>query len=289
VLLPPRPDDADTLALAAAYADHPAAVSGLWSPSYVPSDVPWPDFRSDGAYVRQAGSDDDYRLTRDYVVAHDRFGLADVLDDDGAFGARVRVMDGRRWTRDLLDSISELTFLGEHVPGLLDGGATVLEVGAGYGRFAHRFLTAAPGSTVLCADAVPFSTRLCRFYLDFRGVSGAEVVPLDRLDALAGRRIDLAVVVHVFNEIPHSAVRWWLDLLARLDVPRLLLVPNDRKALRAFDGDGRWPSFQEDLAAVGYTLQVGRDKYHLDARVQERGLYPGMYLLYARRPERSAG
>ncbi len=283
----PRPEDPDVIALAERYVGHPAAPS-LWADGFVAHELPRLDFRAEGAYVRQHGTERNYQVTFEYVLRHDLLGLAQILDDDGAFGARGYRFDGRLWTRDLLDSISELNFLAEELPWSIGHPLSILDVGAGYGRFTHRCRVAFPRSRVICCDAVPLSTALCRFYLRYREVRGAYVVPLDELeDAVRGQSFDLAISMHAFNEMPTSAVAWWLGLLARLEVPYLFLIPNDIQGLRTFEPDGSRQAFDRLLTEAGYVLQVARDKYRHDAGVQLDGLYPGMYMLYARHPERA--
>lgn len=280
----PRPDDREVLALAAEYAGHPAAPS-QWTADFVATAVPPDEFRSDAAYVRQGGGEREYALTYDYVRRHDALGLAGRLEEDGAFGAEGFRFDGKLWTRDVLDSISELNFLTDELPGLGERPLSIIDIGAGYGRFAHRCRAAFPRSRLVLCDAVPFSTVLSRFYLEHRGVEHAEPVALPRLpEAVRGRRFDLAVSMHAFNEMPLAAVGWWIELVAGLDVPYLFLVPNDVQGLRAKEHDRTRTPFDLLLSRAGYVLEVARDKYRHDALVQRDGLYPGMYMLYARRP-----
>lgn len=277
----PRLDDPQLATLTARYARHPVAPS-QWTSDYVRSQVDVANFRGHGAFVRQNAPERQYRITYDYLRQHDPFGLADRLEEDGDFGVEGHWYDGQFWTRDLMDSVSELTFLAEEIPGFGERVVSVLDIGAGYGRFAHRCKAAFPRSRLVLCDGVPMSAALCRFYLAHRGVD-AEVAPLDEIDAtVGGRRIDLAVGIHSFNEMAISAVRWWLALLARLGVPRLLLVPNNVQGLRTMEPDGSRLPFDPVLADFGYTLHVGRDKYRHDATAQRYGLYPGMYLLFTR-------
>ena len=286
VIDPPSGDDPQVMALAHRYAGHPAAPS-QWDAAALAREPVLPAFRSDAAYMRQLGTESEYRVTYDYMRRYDRLGLADRLDDDGAFGARGCRFDGRLWTRDLLDSISELNFLADELPDIADGALSILDIGAGYGRFAHRCRVALPRSRLTLCDAVPLSTALCRFYLAYRRIGAAEVIPLDLVEtALHAQLFDLAVSIHAFNEMPAAAVGWWLGQLARLNVPFLFLVPNDVQGLRTYEADGSRLPFDRFLCEAGYVLQVARDKYRYDATAQRDGLYPGMYMIYLRHPER---
>jgi hypothetical protein len=176
----------------------------------------------------------------------------------------------------------ELDFLADHVPGFTGPDRLrVLDVGAGYGRLAHRATTAYPHLDWRCVDAVPVSTVLCRWHLDHLG-SPASVVELDRLDEVRPGTVDLAVNVHSFNECPLEAIRWWLGALAERDVPWLFLVPNDTQELTSTEADGTKRDFGPLLADAGFALAVSRPKYRDDETAQNEGVYPEQYLLYHR-------
>ncbi len=116
----------------------------------------------------------------------ERLGLLERLDEDGLFGVHTFIVDGRRVSRDLLDSALELAFLDRHLGISRPPVQTILDIGAGYGRLAHRAVTAFPETVrYLCTDAIATSTFLCESYLGFRGVAGhesspARVLPLRR-------------------------------------------------------------------------------------------------------------
>ena len=189
-------------------------------------------------------------------------------------------------SRDLLDSINELYFLDRQL-GLLqraDGPSTVLDIGAGYGRLAHRAVEAVPALHYLCTDAVPESTFLCEYYLRFRGcLDRAEVIPLDEIDArLPGRRIDLAVNVHSFSEMSQRTIAGWLALLERLQVPWLFIVPNDAGRLLSTEEDGERQPFDALLAAGGYELAV-REPVFADPTLRELIDVNDHFLLFRRR------
>src|SRR5207253_2638738 len=136
---------------------------------------------------------------------------------------------GHTVSRDLLDSIIELDFLDRHL-GLLNRRAvTILDIGAGYGRLAHRATAVVPGLTeYFCTDAIPHSTFLCEFYLRFRrATQKTQVVALDQIDQILNdREIDIAVNIHSFSECRLEAIAWWTSRLARSRIEHLFVVPN---------------------------------------------------------------
>lgn len=201
-----------------------------------------------------------YFVHGSYVRSRDGLGLLGRLGEDGAYGCWTFDFEGHgRYSRDLLGSVNELNFL-ERAAGLVTRpGLRVLDVGAGYGRLAHRMAQAAPDlADYCCVDAIPESTFLCEHYLRFRGVCPpARVVPLHEIPAsLSPGSFDLAVNVHSFAEMPLAAVEWWVGELRRLEVPRLLIVPNDPEGLLALEPDGEKTDFAPALAAAGYELRV---------------------------------
>lgn len=256
-------------ALFAAYADcDPKVTSGFqWKRRTIPArDLTY--FRGDTAYVWQRESDASYALTARYVSAIDSEGLLSRLSEDGLFGARAVEVDGREVSRDLLDSVLELLFLSRH--GVRP--KTVLDVGAGYGRLAHRMTEIYPECEYVCADAVPFSTFLSRYYLSFRA-SQAKVVSLpDFTEGIA----DLAVNIHSFTECTKDAVEWWLD---RLKAPYLMVVPNaiDHGGTKIINSQGH--DLMPIIESRGYELVVREPKY-ADPVVQRHGIQPTCYYLF---------
>jgi 2-polyprenyl-3-methyl-5-hydroxy-6-metoxy-1,4-benzoquinol methylase len=66
------------------------------------------------------------------------------LEEDDDFGAEVFDFHGKVVSRDLLDSIIEINFLDRHLGFSSRRAVNVLDIGAGYGRLAHRMATAFP-------------------------------------------------------------------------------------------------------------------------------------------------
>ena len=280
------------------YEGHPVAANQtLWSADYIDANLEMSRFRADSAYRWQTkpgvvkGANNEmqrvptrevnYAVSAQYVQANDRLGLLERLKDDGHFGNCVVEFDGSLVSTDLLDSVLQLDFLDRHIGLDVLRSQSVLDIGAGYGRFAHRLAEAVPDlRRIVCVDAVAESTFLCEYYLRFRGVDTiADVVPLDAIDDdIAPGEITLAVNMHSFPEIPLSSVEWWLAFLARKQVRYLMIVPNAFNRT-ACESDGSRPSFEPSLDAAGYELIVEEPKYRSDS-AQRHAVYPGEHLLY---------
>ena len=267
----------------------PATADPVWTREFVAT-IDLERFRADGPFVWQKDlpnlDDAAMRASHAHLEATGGAALLDACEEDGAFGARTLVIDGKLVSRDLLDSVSELRFLDRQLDLAGRESFAVLDVGAGYGRLAHRAVTAFPRLRWASTDAVATSTYAAERYLAFRGLGEkAPVVPLDELDAdLARERFDLAVNVHSFSECRTAAIEWWLGRLAGADVPQLFLVPN------AVSADGREPltnageSMAPLLDRAGYRIAVVEPKYS-HPETQRRGLSPTAYFLYALEPD----
>jgi hypothetical protein len=273
-----RPDNPRLVELQERYraADPRVTASPLWNEGTVGAEELL-YFRGDNAYVWQVRGDSGnalaYALTYYHAKARDRDGLLDRLGEDGLFGIHVFDIDGRTVSRDLLDSAREIRFLQRHA-GIGEGPRNILDIGAGYGRLAHR-LHQATGEAVriFATDAFAPSTFIAEYYLRHRGAERASVVPLDEVDHLfAGTRIDVAVNIHSFSECSDEAVAWWVERLARHGVGRLMVVPNEDTIGRGGSlGDcrGLAPLF----ARFGYRETVREPRYD-DPLVQKYGIDP---------------
>lgn len=188
------------------------------------------------------------------------------LQEDGAFGCPTETMvDGKVVSRDLLDSIVELSFLASFYEDLARGAglcgdeagalkhASVLDIGAGYGRLAHRFQELWPLASVDCVDPVIESVRVCLKYLDFRDVLG--IVSSSPAEHCG---YDLAINTHSWSECSHESVCEWIAWLRDHNVPRLFVVPHPTPVmLGTYDeerGGGYGPSYHSDLMAAGYRV-----------------------------------
>jgi hypothetical protein len=241
--------------------DSPLCVPTFWGEEYRARDLDLRYFRGDNAFLWQyrnmrTQTEERYALYLRHLLADDRHGCFDRTSEDGAFGCWTFSVPGQPLaSRDLLDSVNEISFL-DRVWGVVERSAfTVLDIGAGYGRLAHRLSAIAPGLTrYYCTDGIAESTFLCEYYLGFRGVENAEVVPADELGRLRTDTIDLAVNIHSFSEMGLETVTAWFELLTRLRVPRLLIVPNDPDELLTYEADHTRSDFAPVIAAAGYEL-----------------------------------
>ncbi|MBI2382589.1 MAG: putative sugar O-methyltransferase [Gammaproteobacteria bacterium] len=255
----------------------PMANHSQWSAAYRAREIPLLNFRGDNAYVwqfRNTRSDErrKYYLYARYLQDRDPRRLLSSLGEDGLFGCWI--FEYRAFpplSRDLLDSVNEIYFLDRHCDLFQQPSLKVLDIGAGYGRLAHRMLTAVPSlGHYYCTDAVPESTFLSEYYLRFRGCADrSTVVPLDEIESrLGATRIDLAVNIHSFSEMPYRAIDGWLSLLARKQVPRLLIVPNDADKLLSREADRTRRDFAPLLAQYGYLAAV-EEPIILDPDIRE--------------------
>jgi putative sugar O-methyltransferase len=179
-------------------------------------------------------------------------------------------------SRDLLDSINQANVITR----MLNLGRTdpvrILDIGAGYGRLAHRLAEGLPHAKITCTDAVPLSTFISDYYLKFRGLtSQTEVVPLDLAEAtLSGQKFDLITNFHSFSECKQSAIAWWLDLLQRVDCKRMLVIPNIVDRFLSTESDGTHVDFSHLFAQSGWRLAGSEPIYALSRVAQESALYP---------------
>jgi SAM-dependent methyltransferase len=241
----------------------PMADRSLWSPRFLRRELDLSRFRDDNPYVWQYRFTPENLRRKHYLFAHyiaqrDPRGLLGTLIEDGAFGCHTFEFEAMpKVSRDLLDSINEIYFLDRVGNILGETGLQVLDIGAGYGRLAHRMAAAASGlERYYCVDAIPESTFLSEFYLQYRQCEPkTRVVPLDELEpGLRDAKISLAVNIHSFSEMPYDAIAGWLRLLADLAVPRLLIVPNDGTRLLSYDPGHRRRDFLPLLRSMGYRL-----------------------------------
>lgn len=269
---------------------HPAAQHSQWTDRYVTGEIDLCFFRGDNAFVwqrRDHNTEGKHLLTARHVRQFDNLGLLQRLKEDGLFGAEThRVDDGLLVSRDLLDSIVQIYFLERHLAISKRPGFAVLDIGAGYGRLAHRMAEALPAvENYLCVDAVAEATYVSEYYLRFRGAGArARVVPLQDIEpALAGQPVHLAVNINSFSECSLASVEWWLDLLRKHKVRYFFLVPNadthgGTKLLSA-ERDGRKLDLMPGISARGYKLVVQEPKFS-DPEIQRHGISPSHHYLF---------
>jgi SAM-dependent methyltransferase len=273
--------------------DLPVSRHSLWSTKGNPQtniDIGWVgidllNFR-EGAYAgsyagwNPMGARLKYYIFSDAVRRKDTMQLLAKLEEDDAFGCTTFEFAGLpRVSRDLLDSVVELNFLHKHMK-ILNRDLRVLDIGAGYGRMAHRMMQANPRiQSYTCVDAVPESTFLCEFYLRYRNVpDSAQVIPLDNLQqTLAAGHYDLALNIHSFSECTFEAIEWWLSQLRLLGVGHLMIVPNHPEQFLSFEADRSQRDYAPLLQKYGYSL-AAREPVFDDPAVQEILVKDSMFL-----------
>lgn len=224
-----------------------------------------------------------YFLYAAHVRDRDQLGLLDTLTEDGAFGCWTFEYHGYgRYSRDLLDSAGEISFLERELQISSRRELSVLDIGAGYGRLGHRMTEAGLDlADYCCVDAVPESTFLSEYYLGHRGCAPpARVVPLHHVEQELSEGFDLALNVHSFSECTYAAVAWWVRLISRLRIPYLMIVPNEPAALLTLETDGRRRDFAPLLAEAGYEL-VTREPVITDQAIRELVQLEDRFHLYA--------
>jgi hypothetical protein len=213
-----------------------------------------------------------YFILMKHVQSSDALGLLDKLEEDGAFGCWTYEYPGYGlFSRDLLESVIELSFLERELRVSERERFGVLDIGAGYGRLAHRMTSAFPQVTdYCCTDAIPECTFVSEYYLRHRGcVPPARVVPLTAIETdLTVEAFDLAVNIHSFSECPYVAIEWWIELVRRLRIQFVLIVPNDATQLLSFEPDGSRREFLPLLEQHGYSLRRQRPVIE-DAAIRE--------------------
>lgn len=265
-----HPDNPHLLDLTRRYArcQAPVCAHTQWATELESDEADLRYFRGDNAYLWQYSRSPELNRLRYFIYAQyltqrpTRAELWEVLAEDGAFGCFTFTYEGLpSVSRDLLDSINELSFLETHW-GLFERTTVrVVDIGAGYGRLAHRMAAAVPSlEHYWCLDAVPRSTFLSEFYLAFRAVERATVVPVDRMDggAVPVGGVDLAINVHSFSEMSRGAIEGWLQWLTARGVDSLLIVPNERDRILSREANGTRQDCSDLLAAAGYRLSVAR-------------------------------
>lgn len=259
----------------------------LWTPTSLSHDAAahLSSCRADSAFMWQSrgAPQMEYHdsLRRAHLLIEQRdakIGFLTKVSEDGLFGADVTLTtDGTTMlSRDLLDSVNEMCFLEEMLQIGKWEAETVLDVGSGYGRWAHRAALALPMLRILSADAIPSSAAIASAYLSYRGLSAAagDVLLLRDRDAFdlgphVAKAPRLALAVHSLPEMSPRARSWWLHGLHQLGVPWLFVVTNapalhgrDASLLaHADDGTLLFPELPE-LPQGGFTLRYACSKYH---------------------------
>lgn len=215
-------------------------IGNLWTTQHA-STIDLERFRAHDQYLEQR-PDFPYAAVVQYIRSRGLSHWLSLLGEDGAFGCVTSEVDGLMVSRDLLDSCIELDFLGKALGSDWLDARLVLDIGSGYGRFAHRYMRLHTGC-VYCVDPVPISRVVCARYLHHRGLPSELAIAPEELGALPP--VDLAVNIHSWSECTLAEVRFWLEWLRDDGVRHLMIKPHG--TLSCVDG-----SYTQLLDAFGY-------------------------------------
>ena len=262
----------------------------IWKQEFISNDLPLDRFRMDCAYIwqkRDFNSPASFVLTFLYLETLGLGSLLRELGEDGAFGCFTQPVNGTPASRDLLDSVCEINFLRRMLGEEPLRGKTILDIGAGYGRLAHRMFQAGHSGRIFCTDAIPESAFLSEFYIKYRNCPDlARMITLpDLFDTIKPAEIDIAINIHCFSECPYIFIGWWLRLIAKLEIPCLFIVPNSDsdggRSLLSTERNGARIDYSVLVHAAGYRRVALEPKY-ADASVQRFGISPTHYHFFKR-------
>lgn len=241
-------------------------------------DIDLHQFRGDNAFIWQTRGIDlaNFALSALWAERQDTYGLSQKTEENGDFGAETIRVGGRLWSRDLIDSILEISFLLDHLPIEDLQTKTIVDIGSGYGRLLHRLANTLNSSSLFGVDGIAVSTAICRAYIRHLNLeSQVKVLSLNECDEWK-KPIYLASNIHSFSEMSLAAVCWWLDWLVERDTKYLFIVPNQAGPSL---NDGT--NFSTELLTRGFELVVHRPKYE-DSIIGKLALYQSDYYLFKR-------
>jgi SAM-dependent methyltransferase len=263
-----------------------------WCDDRISSDLPLKAFRGDCCYgwqKRDCNVPSAYILTWLYFC---EIGLGPLLEkhsEDGLFGSFTVEYRGQKISRDLLDSVCEMSFIQKMLGNRSATRAVdILDIGSGYGRLAHRLSREEWVARTICTDGIPESTFLCEYYLKFRHADESSIVctPFRIKEALERYRPQLAVNIHTFSTCTLKSVQWWAERLIEHRVPYLFIVPNagdnEGRRLLTKEVDGRRVSYLEVLEQAGFELMEVVPKYAVQ-EIQAYGISPTHYYWFRSR------
>jgi len=250
-------------------------IDGVWNRKHLKNfDVA--RFRADSIYVWQTRQfqEINYYLTYLYILEIDKLGLLGRLQESGDYGVETFSFENGKVSRDLMDSVIEINYLNDLLSLSNQQDLQILDIGAGYGRFAHRILESFPESNVTCIDAIPLSTCISRIYLgSFIQSKRATVHDLESLNEVKPKKFNLAVNIHSFSEMSLKSVKFWINFLVKNEVEFLFVVPNGPE-LALNDGT----NFGLLLQQAGFEILDRREKYHF-GEYSKFAIYPSTYYL----------
>lgn len=251
---------------------------GVWNEKHL-NNFDVMKFRGDNVYVWQTRVFQEIHFFVSYLFAlkMDKLELHTKLTETGSYGVETFNFDGRLVSRDLIDSIIEINYLDEKLQFSKSSNFHILDIGAGYGRFAKRIQEGFSSIKVSCIDAIPLSTCLSRVYLKDEIEAGKVTVhQLNTLDEVQEGEINLAINIHSFSEMSLPSIVTWVNCLLEKKIENIFIVPNG-SSLALNDGTDFGRIFDE----AGYQIVSVDDKFgHPD--FSRFGIYPSTYFLLKR-------
>lgn len=192
----------------------------------------------------------------DFVSERDTRGLLESLEEP-ALGHPICIEHlGRRVSQDLCNSVMEFTAVADAIPDDALEGATVVELGSGYGRLAWVYLSVAPAQRYVLVD-IPPALAIAEQYLTtlfpdrrifgFRRFSDeqevadelatADIVFLtpNQMDLLPSLRADLFINVSSLHEMTPIQINHYFDLIERHTAGGLFYTKQWLRSVNAAD------------------------------------------------------
>jgi len=197
-----------------------ATASSFWSAWEDKVKADRQNFAKSPLYVEQMS-----QTPQEFQAVAETVTLLGQIDPDGKtrdaqFGGRLVETCLGPVTRMWLDSNIEYHFLKRHLPTLAY--SRVLDIGAGYGRFAATLAQFVLSVTTV--DAIPISTEVSREYLG-RFAPSVDVLSIDQFtETFQTESYDLAINIHSWNECTKEQVENWIKTLVHMKVPHLFTV-----------------------------------------------------------------
>jgi hypothetical protein len=248
---------------------------GIWNEKHL-NNFDVMKFRGDNVYVWQTRVFQEIHFFVSYLFAlkMDKLGLHNTLIETGSYGVETFNFDGKLVSRDLIDSIIEINYLDKKLQFSKSSNFHILDIGAGYGRFAKRIQEGFSDIEVSCIDAIPLSTCLSKVYLENEIATGKVTVhQLNTLNVIKEGDINLAVNIHSFSEMSLPSVVSWVNFLVEKKIENIFIVPNG-SGLALNDGTDFGGIFLE----AGYRIASVDDKFG-DPNFSRFGIYPSKYYL----------
>lgn len=251
---------------------------GVWNKKHL-NNFDVMKFRGDNVYVWQTRvfQEINFFISYLYALKVDKLGLHSKLTETGSYGVETFKFGGALVSRDLIDSIIEINYLDEKLQFSKSSNFHILDIGAGYGRFAKRIQEGFSNIEVSCIDAIPLSTCLSRVYLENEIKTGKVAVhQLNTLDVVQEGDINLAINIHSFSEMSIASVKSWVNFLVKKKIENIFIVPNG-SGLALNNGTDFGFLFEQ----AGYHIASVHDKFG-DPDFSRFGIYPSKYFLLNR-------